>query len=32
MVLVKVSRAKAGDNDDNYTDMAGYAEIARRLR
>jgi hypothetical protein len=32
MVLVKVSRAKAGRRDDNYTDMAGYAEIARRLR
>lgn len=32
MVLVKVSRAKAGERDDNYTDMAGYAEIARRLR
>jgi hypothetical protein len=32
MVLVKVSRAKAGRKDDNYTDMAGYAEIARRLR
>jgi hypothetical protein len=32
MVLVKASRAKAGKRDDNYTDMAGYAEIARRLR
>jgi len=32
MILVKVSRAKAGKRDDNYTDMSGYAEIARRLR
>jgi hypothetical protein len=32
MILVKVSRAKAGRREDNYTDMAGYAEIARRLR
>jgi hypothetical protein len=32
MVLVKVSRAKAGRKDDNYTDLCGYAEIARRLR
>jgi hypothetical protein len=32
MILVKVSRAKAGVNPDNYEDMAGYAEIARRLR
>jgi hypothetical protein len=32
LVLVKISRAKAGERDDNYTDMAGYAEIARRLR
>jgi hypothetical protein len=32
MILVKVSRAKAGHRDDNYTDICGYAEIARRLR
>lgn len=32
MILVKVSRAKAGRRDDNYTDMSAYAEIARRLR
>jgi hypothetical protein len=32
MILVKVSRAKAGRRDDNYEDIAGYAEIARRLR
>lgn len=31
MVLVKASRAKAGRNPDNYTDMAGYAEIAGEL-
>jgi hypothetical protein len=29
---MKISRAKAGVNPDNYEDMAGYAEIARRLR
>lgn len=32
MILVKASRAKAGVNPDNYQDIAGYAEIARRLR
>jgi hypothetical protein len=32
MILVKVSRAKAGHRDDNYEDLAGYAEIARRLK
>lgn len=32
MILVKVSRAKAGRREDNYTDVAGYAEIGRRLR
>jgi hypothetical protein len=32
MVLVKVSRAKAGRKDDNYVDIAGYSEIARSLR
>jgi hypothetical protein len=32
MILVKISRAKAGSRSDNYTDMAGYAEIAERLR
>lgn len=32
MILVKVSRAKAGSKDDNYTDIAGYADIARQLR
>jgi len=31
-ILVKVSRAKAGLKDDNYVDIAGYSEIARRLR
>jgi hypothetical protein len=31
MILVKASRAKAGRNPDNYTDIAGYAEIARGL-
>ena len=32
MILVKVSRAKAGSKADNYTDIAGYAEIAEALR
>jgi hypothetical protein len=32
MVLVKVSRAKAGRREDNYEDMQGYAEIGRRLK
>jgi hypothetical protein len=32
MVLVKVSRAKAGRRDDNYDDMAAYAQIAKALR
>jgi hypothetical protein len=32
MILVKVSRAKAGSKADNYTDIAGYAEIAELLR
>jgi hypothetical protein len=32
MILVKVSRAKAGSKADNYTDIAGYAEIAEQLR
>jgi hypothetical protein len=38
MVLVKISRAKAGSQSksgskpDTYLDMAGYAEIAERLR
>ena len=32
MVLVKVSRAKAGVNADNYVDIAGYASIAQDLR
>jgi hypothetical protein len=32
MILVKVSRAKAGRRDDNYQDISGYSEIARRLR
>lgn len=32
MVAVKLSRAVAAPgHDDNYTDIAGYAEIARRL-
>ena len=31
MVLVKVSRAKVSVHDDNYLDIAGYAEIARRV-
>jgi hypothetical protein len=32
MVLLKISRAKAGNNPDNYDDMAAYAEIAKGLR
>ena len=32
MILVKCSRAKAGHREDNYDDMAGYAEIAKGLR
>jgi hypothetical protein len=31
-ILAKCSRAKAGRRDDNYVDIAGYSEIARRLR
>jgi hypothetical protein len=32
MILVKVSRAKAGIKADNYEDIKGYAEIAEQLR
>ena len=32
MILVKVSRARAGMNIDNYTDISGYASIASRLK
>ena len=32
MVLIKVSRCKAGDNADNYLDIQGYASIAQDLR
>jgi len=32
MVLLKISRAKAGNNPDNYDDMAAYSEIAKGLR
>jgi hypothetical protein len=32
MILVKVSRAKAGSKADNYEDIKGYAEIAEQLR
>jgi hypothetical protein len=32
MILIKVSRAKAGIKDDNYEDIKGYAELGRMLR
>ena len=33
MVLLKVARAKLDPwHEDNYTDLAGYAEIMRRVR
>jgi hypothetical protein len=32
MILTKCSRAKAGRREDNYVDIAGYSEIARRLK
>ena len=32
MVLLKVSRSKVSNLEDNYVDQAGYTEIARALR
>lgn len=32
MILVKASRSKVSAHADNYRDIAGYAEIAERLR
>lgn len=32
MILMKASRTKQGVHEDNYVDMAGYADIARGLR
>ena len=32
MVLLKISRSRVSNVDDNYTDAVGYTEIARRLR
>lgn len=32
MILVKASRAKAGNRADNYDDIAAYAAIAKGLR
>lgn len=31
MVLVKVSRARVSFHEDNYEDIIGYANIARRV-
>jgi len=31
MILVKSSRAKVSHHGDNYTDIAGYADIANRV-
>ena len=32
MILLKCSRSKVSAHDDNYLDIAGYAEIAKALR
>lgn len=32
MILVKASRSKVSAHADNYRDIAGYADIAERLR
>ncbi len=32
MVLLKMSRAKAGKRDDNYDDAAAYCQIAKDLK